>query len=92
MKLRMMVLAVALAASPAWAADAPAPGVAADQGKAASKKETHINCLKETGSRIKPKEGECVEAPGKVITRDDIDRTGSTSTADAIRRLEPSAR
>ena len=91
MKLRMMVLAVALASSPVLAADAPAP-VAADQGKATSKKEAHINCLRETGSRIKPKEGECIEAPSKVITRDDIDSTGSTNTADAIRKLEPSAR
>ena len=91
MKLRMMVLAIALTSSPVLAADAPA-SVAADQGKAVSKKETHINCLKETGSRIKPKEGECIEAPGKVITRDDIDRTGSTNAADAIRQLDPAAR
>lgn len=87
MKSSVMFLAAGLVSSPVLAADAPA----ADQGKAASKQE-HINCLKQTGSRIKRKDGECIEAPSKVITRDDIDRTGSINTADAIRKLDPAVR
>ena len=47
------------------------------------------NCLRDTGSRIKPKAGEerCVNAPGRVITAEDIERSGATSVGDAIERI-----
>ena len=78
---------ILVATVPAWASD-----VASSQPVvSAAKKEPH-NCLKETGSRIKQKEGECVGVPGQVLDKDDIDRTGAVSTADAIRKLAPSAR
>src|SRR5690554_4387173 len=55
-------------------------------------------CIRETGSRIvanrnarsKAEREECVAAGGRVYTRDDIRRTGSTDLADALRRLDPS--
>ncbi|MDD3762078.1 MAG: hypothetical protein PHP86_02155 [Nevskiales bacterium] len=51
------------------------------------------HCLTETGSRIKTSaERPCISAPGSVYSRDDIDRTGATSTAEALRRLSPSIR
>lgn len=55
-------------------------------------------CIEETGSRIvsarnarsKRAEKDCVSAGGRVYTRDDIQRTGSTDLKDALRRLDPS--
>jgi outer membrane cobalamin receptor len=54
-------------------------------------------CLRETGSRIvatrnksKKADEECVNASGRVYTREDIERTGSVDMRDALRRLDPS--
>ena len=51
------------------------------------------NCLKETGSRIKPhadrKGRRCVNAPGASYNREDLDRTGANNIKDALRRLDP---
>ena len=56
-------------------------------------------CLRETGSRIvatrnrnKRSEEECVNASGRVYTREDIERTGSADMRDALRRLDPAIR
>lgn len=57
-------------------------------------------CIQETGSRIVANRNarsanerkECVAAGGRVYTRDDIRRSGSTDLADALRRLDPSIR
>lgn len=57
-------------------------------------------CIRQTGSRIlasrnarsKQAQKECVAAGGRVYTRADIDATGSTDIADALRRLDPSIR
>ena len=47
------------------------------------------NCLKETGTRLRPQEGKCLPYPGRVYTRDDINRTGTTSLGEALNRLGP---
>lgn len=91
MRLTTVFLALALTSLTVLAAESPAE-VAADKAKVPAAREQRPDCLKETGSRVKPKEGECIEAPGQVLTREDIDRTGSVDTADAIRKLVPSAR
>lgn len=57
-------------------------------------------CIEETGSRIVASRNarsaderkECVDAGGRVYTREDIERSGSTDLADALRRLDPSIR
>lgn len=57
-------------------------------------------CVRETGSRItasrnarsKQEQEECIAAGGRVYTRADIESTGSTDIADALRRLDPSIR
>lgn len=57
-------------------------------------------CIRETGTRIVARRSadssderrECVAAGGRVYTREDIERTGSTDLADALRRLDPSIR
>jgi hypothetical protein len=54
-------------------------------------------CLRETGSHLRAitkshneRAVECAGAPGRSYSREDIERTGSISTADALRRLDPS--
>lgn len=45
-------------------------------------------CVTDTGTRIEREEGkkdECV-GPGRTYTREDIERTGSVTTSDALRR------
>ena len=62
----------------------PAPAPAPGEAGAASE---DYNCLKETGSRIPPKEGGCMPGPVRVITREQIEHSGATTAADAVRRL-----
>lgn len=57
-------------------------------------------CIQQTGSRIvaarnarsRSDEKECVNAGGRVYTREDIESTGSVDLMDALRRLDPSIR
>lgn len=88
----------------AFAFAVPAAAFAQDEeleeaGPAAKKKGDPDDrfCIKETGSRIvasrnrsKKSDEECVNAAGRVYTRKDIERTGSTDVKDALRRLDPS--
>ncbi|HTW37715.1 MAG TPA: hypothetical protein VMD49_04025 [Steroidobacteraceae bacterium] len=46
-------------------------------------------CLKSTGSRIPAKKGNCLNAPGYVLTEKQIHATGATTTAGALRDLSP---
>jgi hypothetical protein len=57
-------------------------------------------CLRDTGSHLtshlysKQQDGrkfdDCVNANGRVYTREDIERTGAITTADALKKLDPS--
>jgi hypothetical protein len=51
-----------------------------------------VNCLRETGSRIEPPPGDCNNNPGRVVTREEMERSGAFTTRDAIRRSVPQAR
>lgn len=98
------LFAVALGA--AVFAVVPATALAQDEepeeaGSAATRKADPDErfCIRETGSRIvatrnrsKKSEDECVNAAGRVYTREDIERTGSADLRDALRRLDPSIR
>jgi hypothetical protein len=46
-------------------------------------------CLAQTGSRI-PAGGMYCSATGRSYTRDDVNQTGATNGADALRLLDPS--
>jgi hypothetical protein len=50
---------------------------------------TPPNCLT-TGTRIALKPGECANAAGRVYSKDQLDQTGALTTAEALRRLDPS--
>jgi hypothetical protein len=48
------------------------------------------NCLRDTGSLIPPKKGECLPVFGRTYTKDDIDSTGAHTLGPALERLDPS--
>ena len=50
------------------------------------------SCLRHTGSRLIGRDRgdrRCATAAGRAYSREDLDRTGSTDLADALRRLDP---
>ncbi len=76
--------------------------VAQDEGEAradmavadAQKAVNDRNCLRHTGSRLigKDRRQSCANVPGRVYTREDIERTGHTDLLSALRTLDPSVR
>ena len=48
------------------------------------------NCLRDTGSLIKPKPGQCLPVAGRSYSREDIDRTGARTLGPALKDLDPS--
>ena len=46
-------------------------------------------CPDTTASRIKRQRGTC-SSPGRVYSREDLDRTGATTASEALTRLDPS--
>lgn len=71
----------------ACAGNPPANKATADKSTA----EAESRCPKETGSHIR-REGESCSHPGRVVTREEIERTGSTNVGDALRKTDPSIR
>jgi outer membrane cobalamin receptor len=96
-------LLAALLAGFAFTVAMPASALAQDEeveetaGAAKRGKPDDRFCIRETGSRVvatrnrtKRADEECVNAAGRVYTREDIERTGSVDIRDALRRLDPS--
>lgn len=48
------------------------------------------NCIRDTGSLIPPKKGECLPVFGHSYTKDDIDNTGERTLGPALQKLDPS--
>ena len=44
-------------------------------------------CVRETGSRIKARAGECLAVAGRVYTNEQMRQTGALNTAEALYRL-----
>jgi len=85
---RLIAIPALLFLGLAWADDTakPKPTEAVVESQPAG------DCLTETGSRIKRSpEQPCISAPGQVLSREDLDRTGAVNTADAVRKLVPQA-
>lgn len=51
--------------------------------------DTPAHCIKETGSRIAPGKGGCLNAAGRSYTREELERSGHSSTGDALRHSLP---
>ena len=45
------------------------------------------NCLRDTGTRLELPEGACVAARGRVIGREELERTPGVSLDERLRRL-----
>ena len=80
--------AAAAPAGQASQAASDAQTLVAAEGKKRLSDET---CLRHTGSRITQRDGKarCTGQPGRAYSKDDIDRTGHTHLADALRALDP---
>jgi outer membrane cobalamin receptor len=70
-----------------------ATATASESSAVSTSKLTTRECLQSTGSHL-PRSADqpCIEAPGEVHTREDIERTGAVTVGDALRRLSPSVR
>jgi hypothetical protein len=62
----------------------------------AKERNSNVGCVKNTGTNIRPRDPKTGKAlcigPGRSYSREQIDRTGETDLADALRRLDPSVR
>jgi hypothetical protein len=83
--LKPILLGACLALTAAGCAVSPETRLAAQ-----APKPTSLDCLQSTGTRIKLGERECSAATGRSYSKDDLDRTGAATTAEALRRLDPS--
>ncbi|MBA4286673.1 MAG: hypothetical protein C0434_14190 [Xanthomonadaceae bacterium] len=71
--------------------------VSAEETEAASPKTQETDrqeassttCLRETGTRIKLRSGQCATASGRVYSTDDLRSTGQPTVGDALRQLDP---
>jgi hypothetical protein len=83
----------AMAARGAPQNNAPAPS---DQAAAAAPnnhspvKPGDRNCLRDTGSLIPAKKGECLPVTGRSYTKKELDSTGETNIGPALQKLDPS--
>ena len=86
------------AAEPVIATDAkaaPAPAPVAEQAPASGKPPlSEANCVRQTGSRIRQRDAKsaCNGQLGRSYTKDELDSTGHTDLADALRALDPAVR
>ncbi|OOG54391.1 hypothetical protein [Rhodanobacter sp. C03] len=48
------------------------------------------NCIRDTGSLIRARKGECLPVTGRSYSRDELQRTGSPNTGRALQMLDPS--
>ncbi len=102
MKLILIVAAMFALASGAAIAQGAAVVVGSSKAdttvSAREQRDADRFCLRSTGTHVlsvtrKPNSDravECAAAPGRVYTREDIQRSGAATTADALRTLDPS--
>jgi hypothetical protein len=82
----LLGVCLVIGGSAAWAGDTPANPDTAKP--AAAKAPAKTTCIA-TGSRIPRKAGDCGPTFGRVYTRDEIQRTGRTDSAAALKALDP---
>ncbi len=102
---RLALFAALLASAFAAGAQSPVPvdsaapvtdsaaQAAAQDKRTGEDKLADRNCLKQTGSRVIRADSrgrKCANGPGRSYTKEDLDRTGATDLAEALRKLDPS--
>jgi hypothetical protein len=96
----LLACAGAVSAQSADMADEPEEASSSRSAASAKTKSSDRICIEQTGSRItrarnartRDAEHECVAAGSRVYTRGDIENSGETDLADALRKLDPSIR
>lgn len=84
-----LVLAMAVASGAAYA-QADTQAQPQPPAKQAAVKPGDRNCIRDTGSLIKPKDGACLPVAGRSYGQDDIQRTGKTRLGPALQDLDSS--
>jgi hypothetical protein len=84
-----VALALLLGAGAVYAQDAGSAGQVPSTDKPAVKPGDR-NCIRDTGSLIKAKDGKCLPVAGRSYSQDDIQRTGKTRVGPALQDLDPS--
>lgn len=82
-------LAAVLSAGAAYA-QAADPAVQAPSTDKQVVKPGDRNCIRDTGSLIKAKKGQCLPVAGRSYSQDDIRQTGETQLGPALQKLDPS--
>jgi len=81
-------LAVSMLAAALAAGCATAPPAGKQAAANATDATAKAFCVRETGSRIQPKPGDCI-GPGRTYSRDELERTGEFTSAEALKKLDP---
>ncbi|MBE1160568.1 hypothetical protein [Dyella acidiphila] len=86
--------ATALRAAPQNVPPAPlvpaAASSAASPGHASPLKPGDRNCIRDTGSLIPPKPGQCLPVAGRSYSKDELDSTGKMKLGPELQQLDPS--
>jgi hypothetical protein len=69
--------------------DQPASTAPAKSKHASPLKPGDRQCIRDTGSLIPAKKGECLPVAGRSYSKSDIDATGETRLGPALERLDP---
>jgi len=77
-------------APPASYADQPAATSKTPESDHRLVKPGDRNCLRQTGSLIPPKKGDCLPVAGRSYSHDELRNTGAIDNAHALQMLDPS--
>jgi hypothetical protein len=84
-----MVKSSVLAASVLVALCAANIATADDSKPAPATDAAHRTCMHYTGSRLIMKPDQCSASPGRSYSKEDMDRTGHSTVAGALRNMDP---
>jgi hypothetical protein len=85
-----LIAALGVAAVHAQTGTASAQGSVNGAATATKPATNDSQCVRDTGSHIPPKPGQCLPVAGRVYTQDDIQRTGERQLGPALQKLDPS--
>jgi hypothetical protein len=97
-KLISLVVLLAAAGFAMAVRGAPQSTPVTDQPAAKATTQTHPspvkpgdpNCIRDTGSLIPAKQGQCLPVSGRTYSKKDIDNTGESQLGPALEKLDPS--